>query len=298
MQEHSHKLGGSNLDAADPTADVAVGRRLSTHAFTRQGVLLLARGEMVKDDVQLRRLQRDDVVFSDHAPLPLPAPITKTPIPNTPRKEERPPVREDLPMPKLPPRTDPSSYLQEIPVARLLRTTAMRQVGQVIEEVRSGRSVDLSPVRDTVSEILASAQRNAQALCSLLRLKSMDDYTFAHSVNVCVLSVVIAREQGVTIRLEEIGLGALLHDIGKSLLAPEVLQKAGPLTAAEWEEVRRHPRLGFDLLSRGATSTRWPRRRCCSITSAWMAAVTPMARRAPPSARPAAWLRWPTSMTP
>ncbi len=176
----------------------------------------------------MRRLQREDVIFSDTAPQNLGAPPAKTPTPAPTRKDTRPPVREDLPMPKPPPRTDPSSYLQEIPVARLLRATAMRQVGQVIEEVRSGRPVDLSPVRETVSDIVTSVQRNAQALCSLVRLKSMDDYTFAHSINVCVLSVVIAREQEVATGLEDIGLGALLHDIGKSLLPPKCCRNRAP----------------------------------------------------------------------
>ncbi len=152
-------------------------------------------------------------------------------------------------MPKPPPPPDTTSYLQDIPIARLLRAKAMYQVGRVIEEVRSGRPVDLTPVQETVSEIVASAQRNPEALCSLVRLRSLDEYTFTHSINTCVLAVMIAR-QGLPGDLESVGLGALLHDVGKSAIPTEILQKSGPLTEEEKFLVQQHPHVGLELLSR------------------------------------------------
>ena len=112
-----------------------------------------------------------------------------------------------------------------------------------------GRSVDVSGAQQLVQEISDSVTRNAGALISLARLKSADEYTYMHSVTVCALMVALARQLNLDdtqVRLA--GMGGLLHDIGKAAVPPEILNKPGTLTLAEFEIVKRHPRDGWQML--------------------------------------------------
>ncbi|HEY8857350.1 MAG TPA: HD-GYP domain-containing protein [Rugosibacter sp.] len=95
--------------------------------------------------------------------------------------------------------------------------------------------------------------RNPGALISLARLKTADDYTYMHSVAVCALMVALARQWGgldeATTR--ELGMAGLLHDLGKALTPPEILNKPGKLTDEEFILVKQHPSDGHRLLVDG-----------------------------------------------
>jgi HD-GYP domain-containing protein (c-di-GMP phosphodiesterase class II) len=83
----------------------------------------------------------------------------------------------------------------------------------------------------------------------LTSIKSFDEYTFAHSVNVCILSVALGTRLGLSKReLSELGFAALFHDVGKVRLPIEILNKPGELTEEEWVEVRKHPVFGVKAL--------------------------------------------------
>lgn len=102
-------------------------------------------------------------------------------------------------------------------------------------------------VEDIVNEIL----ENKNLLVNIVDLKVFDDYTFYHSVNVTVLSILM----GVAINLSkkelyQLGIGALLHDIGKIFIDKKILNKPGKLTEFEFEEMKQHSRLGYDYLKK------------------------------------------------
>ena len=83
-----------------------------------------------------------------------------------------------------------------------------------------------------------------QSLIALTTIKDFEQYLIYHSTNVAILSVVLGQRLGLSkSRLGELCLAGILHDIGKLVVRPEVLDKAGPLDAAEWVEMRRHPSL-------------------------------------------------------
>jgi len=83
----------------------------------------------------------------------------------------------------------------------------------------------------------------------LTSIKNFDEYTFAHSVNVCVLSVSLGVRLGLSKReLSELGFAALFHDVGKVRLPLNILNKPGELNEQEWEEVRKHPVFGVKTL--------------------------------------------------
>ncbi len=85
----------------------------------------------------------------------------------------------------------------------------------------------------------------------LLSIRDYDAYTYTHSVNVGVLSLLVARKyfsRSDRHDLRELGIGFFLHDLGKTRINPGVIMKQGLLTDEELTEMRRHPFYGFDIL--------------------------------------------------
>lgn len=122
---------------------------------------------------------------------------------------------------------------------------------EATEDVRMGRQVNVSAVSGVVEDILESLIRNKDALPSLTLLKSHDEYTFSHSVNVGVLAVAFGRQHGLAPEsLRRLGTGALLHDIGKVRVPLAILNKPGRYTREEYDMMKRHPEAGAEILSR------------------------------------------------
>jgi HD-GYP domain-containing protein (c-di-GMP phosphodiesterase class II) len=83
------------------------------------------------------------------------------------------------------------------------------------------------------------------SLIGLTTIRDYDEYTFTHSVNVCIFSVALGRRLGLSkLQLYDLGMAALFHDIGKSRVPPEVLNKSGGLSDDEWRLIASHPWLG------------------------------------------------------
>ena len=107
------------------------------------------------------------------------------------------------------------------------------------------RSKDL--VGNTVSYIL----QGREAFHNLLRITSFDYYTYTHSVNVCTFSIALAQQLGHSDErlLHDLGVGALLHDVGKSKISDRILNKRAPLTPYEQGIMKNHPKWGADILT-------------------------------------------------
>lgn len=98
-------------------------------------------------------------------------------------------------------------------------------------------------------ELLDNVLSNKNVLLSLVDIKSMDNYTYSHCVNVAVISLVL----GISLNLPKkyltyLCIGALIHDIGKSFIPSDILQKPGKLTPEEFEIIKSHPKRGYDFL--------------------------------------------------
>lgn len=115
---------------------------------------------------------------------------------------------------------------------------------KAVESENVGAIVNLAT--DIVSDI---CKRKACSV-DLLDLRSFDDYTYHHSVNVGVYAVAVGRKLG--LEREELGrlcVAAICHDLGKTLIPLEILNKNGKLTDEEFEVIKTHPRGSFDILS-------------------------------------------------
>jgi HD-GYP domain-containing protein (c-di-GMP phosphodiesterase class II) len=158
----------------------------------------------------------------------------------------------------LPPPAPRAAMDEELQRAAAVCKHARRAVTSMFADVRLGRALDAERTLPLVEEISSSVFRNPGALVSLARLKTHDDYTFMHSVAVCALMVALGRQLGLDeAACREAGHAGLLHDIGKAVMPPEVLNKPGKLTDDEYGVMKTHPERGHALLleGRGAGET-------------------------------------------
>lgn len=162
-----------------------------------------------------------------------------------------------------PPRLDPSIDRSIDSTYRALRTnlreahrviTSTRGlVDRMLEDARLGTSVDTNSAKEIVGQLVERVVANPDALLWLTHLKQRDEYTATHCVNVCVLAITFGRWLGLANEaLRDLGLGALLHDLGKMRVPSEVLNKAGRLTDEEFAVMKAHPEIGHRLLSEGS----------------------------------------------
>jgi putative nucleotidyltransferase with HDIG domain len=138
---------------------------------------------------------------------------------------------------------------QERARAKKLLKASKQAITSMFNEVRMGQAVNAADAMPLVEEITASVSRNEGALISLVRLKHKDDYTYMHSVAVCALMVALSRQLGMDDKqTKQAGLAGLLHDIGKSAIPLDILNKPGKLTDEELDIVRGHPKAGHEIL--------------------------------------------------
>ena len=92
--------------------------------------------------------------------------------------------------------------------------------------------------------------RDPKAYSMLMGLSSHDPYTLQHSAGVATNSIILANKIGITDEksLIEVGVGGLLHDIGKTKVKREIINKPGKLDDVEWAEMKQHPKWGFEIL--------------------------------------------------
>ncbi|MFZ5822752.1 MAG: HD-GYP domain-containing protein [Bacillota bacterium] len=101
----------------------------------------------------------------------------------------------------------------------------------------------------TIDQIVGELMANPKATVSLQDIRTADEYTLGHSVNVCILTTLLGVEMGYAAHeLRELALGALLHDVGKTAVPPEILNKPSKLTPEEMEIMNQHTSMGWMML--------------------------------------------------
>lgn len=129
------------------------------------------------------------------------------------------------------------------------RQMTIRVMDTVMKNILRGSPGDIRPVREAVDAIIEDLRNNPKATIGLYSLCAFDEETYTHSINVCILSLCIAGTLGWPVhRLKDLGLGALLHDVGKVLIPKHIINKPSLLTDEEYQLVKTHPAKGFELL--------------------------------------------------
>lgn len=146
---------------------------------------------------------------------------------------------------------DQPAQQQQRARARQVFWRAMVGTRKIVLRARQTGRPDLRHAKRVVQPIVDSVLKSEYSLVGLTALKDHDEYTYAHCVNVSVLSVGMGQALGLARQtLADLGVSGLLHDLGKMTVSGEVLRKAGALTADEWNQMRRHPIEGVKMVAR------------------------------------------------
>src|SRR6185503_1114908 len=147
----------------------------------------------------------------------------------------------------LAPLTEPGSGNREKAKERAKRTYAQSVAAtrDLMSSVRMGGSPNIKKIKRVVQGIVDQILNEETSLVGLTAIRDYDEYTFTHSVNVCIFSVAIGKRLGLTkLQLYDLGMAALFHDVGKARIPLDILNKPGSLTEDEWRTVCNHPWLG------------------------------------------------------
>ena len=116
---------------------------------------------------------------------------------------------------------------------------------EVITGARLGRAANVKRVKRAVQLIVDQVLNNETSVVGLTTIRDYDEYTFTHSVNVCIFSVALGKKLGLSrLQLYDLGMTALLHDVGKARVPIEILNKTTGLDEQEWRVMQGHPWLG------------------------------------------------------
>ena len=200
---------------------------------------------LIKDQSALREVQQSgipncwidvskgqDIGAEKPQPAAAPAPKPEQPAP---QKRDRVPLTQEL---------------QE---AARLRARSAQAMRKMFAEVRLGKAIEPGECVALVDDVVESINRHPDALLSLARLKTADEYTYMHSVAVCALMVSLGRQLGLDdTECRDAGLAGMLHDLGKAAMPQEILNKPGKLTDQEFDIIKTHPTRGYEMLLEGA----------------------------------------------
>ena len=130
------------------------------------------------------------------------------------------------------------------------RVQAHMQVKKIMIRYSAHSHINIDRIHKIIENIIEQLLSRREIVLTLSQLRSIDDYTYEHSVNVSVLSLIV----GIDLRLERselenLGTGAMLHDIGKAVIPDNVLKKPSKLTNSEFNEIKKHTEYGYEILS-------------------------------------------------
>ncbi len=147
------------------------------------------------------------------------------------------------------------------PLSDELRIRAVKTIKDSFQELQASGQMEQgymfdkmgSEMMGLVRSIMDELQEKKEVLSLLSDIFTYDHYIFTHSLNVTLYSLALGKELNLpAVKLEEIGLGALLHDVGKMTIPRDILLKPGKLTNEEFTIMKEHAEAGFEILRNSA----------------------------------------------
>lgn len=156
------------------------------------------------------------------------------------------------------------SLAEEMAAAGSVRDQARQALQRLFDGVKTGAPFDLSGLVQALDDLLTELVRHRTAmmlLAQISRMERSDRDPCAHALDVAVLSLALSLAHGFDMpTVKQLGLGALLHDVGELRLPPSLFEKAGAYTREERQLMMTHPRLGANLLARAGDAPETTRR--------------------------------------
>lgn len=211
----TYYLVGENMEKIK-VSDLQPGMKVQKHIFDRFGKLLLAEGTILKPQ-HIRKLELygvEGITIDNNVPVNIEALNMQT--------------------------TESDVLYQE----------AFNAIKDVLSKVRNAHSIDTKVIAEVVENIVDKIVKDTQTFLRLSSIRDMDNYTYLHSIDVCIYSIIMGKSLGLDNKnLLKLGLGAILHDIGKGKIPAEILFKPGPLTEEEFDIMKSHTTYGYEIIS-------------------------------------------------
>lgn len=134
-------------------------------------------------------------------------------------------------------------------VSENTRLHVIQTAQDTLRKIKAGGSLETKRVRAAVGDIIDEILLTREVIVHLTDIRSMRDHTFAHSANVCILSLLTGLALGYDqTKLKDLGTGALLHDVGKAIVPEDIVNSKKVFSANEYELIQKHVDYGFDIL--------------------------------------------------
>lgn len=230
------------MSGTHPPNKFISGSRLIKNAYDGNGLLLLQEGTVIDETTDVDRLKQKDVQFHPGGR----ACPTQTQATAHASDTEQASIH-----------TSQELVKQRNEEAKAIKADATKAVASVFNRVTANGNVDVEEVMEVITPLIADLTEDSRALLSLVNLKNADSYTYTHSVNVAILTTTLAIRSGHSERLEETGIGALMHDVGKTQIPLDILKKPTALNSSELAVMRQHPLTGANTLVKSGGFSPW-----------------------------------------
>jgi len=159
---------------------------------------------------------------------------------------------------------DEDIYIDSEDQKRYSKEVYFKSIGlvkEVVESINQQKALNIRKAKRLMQNAVNAIMQDDSTLLGLANIKNYDEYTFNHSVNVAIYAIALGQRIGVPKKhLSHLGMAGLFHDMGKTRIPKEILNKTGKLSPEEWLMMRSHPVAGTELIMRmkewGELSTR------------------------------------------
>jgi len=157
------------------------------------------------------------------------------------------PKNEPIPSPQT---TKKQTVLANLKAAKDLFHQSKNIQKKLFADAQHGLPLDIDPVKDITDRTISTIFENSDALACVINIRNKDEYLLEHSVSVSVLMTIFARFLNIEKSIiHELSVGAFLHDVGKIMVPPEILNKPGKLTDAEFTIMQSHVNHSIDIIT-------------------------------------------------
>ena len=159
---------------------------------------------------------------------------------------------------------DEDIYIDSEDQKKYSKEVYFRSIGlvkEVVESIHQQKALNIRKAKRLMQNAVNAIMQDDSTLLGLANIKNYDEYTFNHSVNVAIYAIALGQRIGIPKKqLSHLGMAGLFHDMGKTKIPKEILNKTGKLSPEEWSVMRSHPVVGTELIMRmkewGELSTR------------------------------------------
>lgn len=135
------------------------------------------------------------------------------------------------------------------PVSDLTRSDVIQSLARLDSAFRNGKGINFLACKAPLQQMISEIMENRNILINLNEIRSLNDSIYSHMVQVCIVAVRVGIQMGYEqLKLIELGLGVLFHDIGMTRIAADIINRVGGLTSDEVAQIRTHPKTGYDLI--------------------------------------------------